>query len=100
MKQWKKQLFVTLAVGLAVWTVFVTWAATRLSSFIIYNDDVWERMEGRGYGLELMLAQDIHIFRCLGLLPIVTGGILLLGLLVWLTTRRHRNCTPGDAEKD
>jgi hypothetical protein len=72
MKQWKHELLITFATMLAGWTIFVTWAATRISSFIVYNDDVWERMEEKGYRLEWMTAETIHQMRCVGLFPIVS----------------------------
>jgi hypothetical protein len=83
MKPWKRELLILLAAGLAGWTVFATWAVARISSFIVWNDDVWGKMEGKGFKLEWMLAEIIHQFRCTGLVPIVTCGVIVCGVAVW-----------------
>ena len=89
MKQWKHETLITLATFLTGWTVLVTWAALRISAFIIHNDEVWERMEENGYELECTISQVIFHMGGVGLLPIVSVVATCCLAYFWVLYRKR-----------
>jgi hypothetical protein len=82
-KCWRQTLLAVLVLPIIGWTIFATWAAARVSTFIIYSDEVYKRMMNADYWLELRLASVIHQLRGLGLVAIITGVWVLFLVLLW-----------------
>ena len=89
MKQWKHETLITLATLLTGWTVLVTWAALRISTFIIHNDAVWESMEANGYKLELTISVFVFHMGTVGLLPIVSVVATCCLAYFWVLYRKR-----------
>ena len=74
--------------------IFVTWAMTRVSVWIVGHDPVWAQMDREGAGLEHALAEAFLQAGVDGFIYIVEGicGIAFLWLL-WHTLYRdeHRD---------
>ncbi len=70
----------TLAVGALV---FVTWALTKVSSWIVHHDEVWGKMDKEGAGLEHSIAENFNIagFLYLPAIEAVIGTVFLA--LLW-----------------
>lgn len=53
----KKIVVMILATVAVLSLIFVTWAMSRVSAWIVYHDPVWMQMEKEGAGLEHLLAE-------------------------------------------
>ena len=95
----KKLVVMILAAIAVVSLLFVTWAMSRVSAWIVYHDPVWMQMEKEGAGLEHLLAEGFlamkdWLFFAIELICCVT----FLGLL-WHTLYRdeHKESSSKDA---
>ena len=86
----------TLAVGALV---FVTWALTRVSTWIVSHDPVWGQMDKEGAVLEHHIAENFHIARfvCLPAIEAVFGIVLLA--LLWRALPRKMNRKHNDSAR-
>ncbi len=95
----QKKLVVMLLAAIAVFSLlFVTWAMSRVSAWIVYHDPVWMQMEKEGAGLEHLLAEGFlaakdWLFFTVELICCAT----FLGLL-WYTL--YRDEPKADSSKD
>lgn len=80
-----KNLIMTLAVAAVGSLIGMTWALTRVSAWIVFHDEVWERMDREGARMEHDLAEMFHIAGWLHIVAIeaVVGVIFLV--LLWRT---------------
>jgi len=56
-----KQLIMTMAALAVTSLVYVTWALTRISAWIVYHDHVWAEMDREGAKLEHKIAESFLI---------------------------------------
>ena len=59
----KKVVVMLLATIAVVSLLFVTWAMSRVSAWIVYHDAVWMQMEQEGAGLEHLLAEGFLVMK-------------------------------------
>ena len=84
-----KQNIMVLATLCVVSLVCVTWALTRVSSWIVFHDHVWGEMDAGGAKLEHSIAEWFHVARGLYIPAVeaVVGGVFLF--LLWRTLSKH-----------
>ena len=77
-----KQGIMTLATLAVTTLVVVTWALTRVSSWIVFHDRVWGQMDSEGAMLEHHIAEMFHVARGLYIpaVEVVVGIVFLFRL--------------------
>ena len=78
-----KQLIMTLAVLAVVSLVYVTWALTRVSAWIVFHDHVWAEMDREGAKLEHNIAESFLVARGVYIPFVETVVGLLFLFLLW-----------------
>ncbi|MES2658306.1 MAG: hypothetical protein V4689_06790 [Verrucomicrobiota bacterium] len=69
--------------------VVVTWALTRISSWIVPHDEVWGKMDREGAELEHYIAEAFHAARQLPTIEAIVGVVFLFLLWRALFTRQR-----------